>query len=151
LHQFHRNRNCDTLEFLAPSQRSNVPSHASQGGKIMPRKIKPKAKAKPKSKAGKQPAKRSSRKGPRKTAVKRAARSPSPAPSLSREVIEEILVHSSNASEGEWLSDRALSEIAVCGNLEPSRVLEVHRRLCEAAEDSGVTIVRVVELWDPYE
>jgi hypothetical protein len=120
---------------------------------VMPRKTKPKAKkAMRKATAAKRPAKRSGRSAARKTPVARAARPQPPAPPrLSREAVEEVLVHSAKSSEDEWLSDKTLSEIAICANLDPSRVLDVHRRLCEAADDSGVTILRVVELWEPYE
>jgi hypothetical protein len=111
---------------------------------IMARKAKAKAKArKTKRKATR---KRVSPRALRKAAGQKAAR-----PSLSREVLEEVLVHSAKASEGDQLSDKALSEIAVCADLDPARVLAAHRRLCEEAEDAGVTVLRVVELWDPYD
>ncbi len=119
----------------------------------MPRKTNTKArKAKRKTTAAKRPAKRSSRGTSGKAPVKKAARPQSSLPPrLSREVVEEVLVHSARSSEDERLSDAALSEIAVCANLEPSRVLDAHRQLCEAADESDVTVLRVVELWEPYE
>ncbi len=76
---------------------------------------------------------------------------PSAQASLSREVVEEILLHSSRSEEGEQLSDRALAEIALCANLDPARVLDMHRRLCDAAEQNDVTVLRVVEIWEPEE
>ena len=112
----------------------------------MARKAKPKAK-----KTTRKPA--AAKRAPsRKAATKKPAPpQSSPRPSLSREVVEEILVHSAKSSDGEPLSDKALSEIAVCADLEPARVLDVHRQLCDAVEDSEMTVLRVVELWDPYE
>lgn len=60
-------------------------------------------------------------------------------------------MHSAKSSEDDRLSDKTLAEIAACADLDPARVLDAHRRLCEAADDSSVTILNVVELWDPYE
>jgi len=119
----------------------------------MPRKTKPSAtKAKRKATAAKRPAKPSSRRASRKPPAPRAARAQPPAPPrLSRDAVEEVLVLSAKSSEDERLSDKTLADIAVCADLEPARVLDAHRRLCEAAEESDVTILRVVELWDPYE
>ncbi len=119
----------------------------------MPRKTKGRArKAKRKAMPAKRPAKLPIRRASRKAAVKGAARpQPSAPPTLSREAVEEVLVHSARSSEDERLSDKTLSEIAACANLDPSRILDAHRRLCEAADDSEVTVLRVVELWEPYE
>ncbi|MGO8915507.1 MAG: hypothetical protein ACLQJR_06330 [Stellaceae bacterium] len=119
----------------------------------MPHKTNPKARmAKRRTATAKRPAKRSSRGPSRKASIEKAARPHSfLSPRLSREVVEEVLVHSARSSSDERLSDTALSEIAICADLEPSRVLEAHRQLCEAADDSDVTVLRVVELWDPCE
>jgi hypothetical protein len=66
--------------------------------------------------------------------------------------MEEILVHSAKATEGEQLSDKALTQIAVAAQLDPARVLEAHRRLCEAVDEAEhATVLSVVELWEPYD
>ena len=111
----------------------------------MPRKVKRKmARSKPKAKASKRGAKTSARSAARKTSA--------PAPTISREVIEEILVHSAKSAEGEQLSDAALAEIAAAAGLDPARVLDVHERLCEVADaEAATTVLRVVELWEPDE
>lgn len=74
-----------------------------------------------------------------------------PSPSLSREVLEEILLHSAKSPEGQALSENALSGIAVCAGLDPAAVLDAHRRLRESVEEPSVTVLRVVGLWDPYD
>jgi hypothetical protein len=65
--------------------------------------------------------------------------------------MEEILVHSARAAEGEQLSDKALTQIAMAANLDPARVLEAHGRLCEAVDEAEhAAVFSVVELWEPY-
>ena len=89
---------------------------------------------------------------PRKAAPAKGAAGPtSSAPMVSRDVVEEILVHSAKSDEGERLSDKALLQIAVAAGLEPTRVLDVHQRLCEAADAEATTVFQVVELWGPEE
>jgi hypothetical protein len=106
------------------------------------------------SRQGKRQAKRSTARSPRKTSGKaggkRAAPGGSmPAPRLSREVVEELLVRSANAPEGDQLSDKALAEIALCASLDPAKILEAHRRLCAMAEETELGVLRVVEVWEP--
>jgi hypothetical protein len=107
----------------------------------MARKTKPKAR---KTKKAKRSVKRSAKRGSRRA----AARVP---PRLSREVVEEVLIQSAKSSEGEELSDKALTEIARSAGLDPARLLDAHRRLREAADQGDVTVLRVVEIWEPYE
>jgi len=80
-----------------------------------------------------------------------AASQRSATPTISRDVVEEILVHSARSDEGERLSDKALLQIAGAADLDPARFLEVHQRLCEAAEAEATTVLQVVELWGPEE
>ncbi len=113
----------------------------------MPRKTSRKSTgSKQKPRKAKRPAARPPRSGARKGA---AAAKSIPAPRLSREVVEELLVHSANAPEGDQLSDRALSEIALAAALDPAKLLEAHRRLCAMADEADVTVLRVVEVWEP--
>jgi hypothetical protein len=75
----------------------------------------------------------------------------SSAPVISRDIVEEILVHSARAAEGEQLSDKALAQIAIAANLDPARVLEAHGRLCDTVDEAEhATVFSVVELWEPY-
>jgi hypothetical protein len=110
--------------------------------------------AKPKRQASpvKPRSKRSTRSAARRTSVKTAAEMPAySAPIISRDVIEEILVHSAKSPEGEQLSDQALSQIAIAANLDPAKLLEAHGRLCDEADEANFTTVfQVVELWSPF-
>jgi len=115
----------------------------------MPRKStakarKPKTSRKPAS--SRRPAKRKA-----KPAATPRARAEPVVPMLSRDVVEELLVHSARASEDDTLSDKALVEIALSAGLDPEKLLDAHRQLCEAADEPDITVLRVVELWDPYE
>jgi hypothetical protein len=98
--------------------------------------------------------KRSARKAARsaaKTRARAAKAKPPVAPVISRDVMEEILVRSAKAPEGEQLSDKALTQISIAANLDPARVLEAHGRLCEAVDEAEhATVFSVVELWAPY-
>jgi len=103
-------------------------------------------------------AKAKSGKGKRKIGARRTkvARKPvkrrraaAPPARLSRDAVEELLVHSAKAAEGEQLTDSTLAEIARCAGLDPEQLLDAHRRLCAAVEDAGTTVLRVVELWEP--
>lgn len=85
-----------------------------------------------------------------KRSTRRSGRRASPAAAragLSRDVVEELLFHSARSGEGEELSDKALTEIARAAGLDPARVLDAHRRLRETADQDGVTVLRVVEIW----
>jgi hypothetical protein len=108
---------------------------------------KSKRKAKPAILLSKRPARRAARRTSVNTPAGVRAYS---APIISRDVIEEILVHSAKSPEGEQLSDLALSQIAIAANLDPTRVLEVHGRLCDEADEANFrTVFQVVELWSP--
>jgi hypothetical protein len=104
-----------------------------------------KAKAAPK-RSGRKPSRSA-----RKTGAG-ATRAKSPVtPVISRDVIEEILVHSAKAAKGEQLSDKALAQVAVAADLDPARVLEAHGRLCASVDEAEhATVFSVVELWEPY-
>ena len=115
-------------------------------------KLKP-AKSNRKTTAAKpRPKKKAARSAPRKAAIGARAAAPAPStPMMSRDVVEEILVHSAKSDEGERLSDKALLQVAGAAGLDPTRVLAVHQRLCEAAEAEATTVFQVVELWGPEE
>ena len=104
---------------------------------------------------GKAAPKRRARKASRgavKTRARATKAKPAVAQVISRDIMEEILVHSAKATEGEQLSDKALTQIAVAAQLDPARVLEAHRRLCEAVDEAEhATVLSVVELWEPYD
>jgi hypothetical protein len=86
-----------------------------------------------------------------KTRAGAAKAKPPVAPVISRDVMEEILVHSAKAPEGEQLSDKALTQISIAANLDPTRILEAHGRLCQAVDEAEhATVFSVVELWEPY-
>lgn len=107
-----------------------------------------KRKAKPAKARAKRSAARPARKAPVKTPAQGRA---SLAPIISREVIEEILVHSAKLPDGEQLSDQALSQIAIAASLDPAKVLEAHRRMRDEADEADFTTVfRIVELWNPF-
>lgn len=112
----------------------------------MARKTRAKARKSTRKPTARRPAKRKAR-----PAAARAVRTAAAPPSLSREVVEEVLVHSARSSDGEQLSGKALAEIALCAGLDPARFIDAHRQLCEAVEEPQVTVLRVVELWDPDE
>ena len=102
--------------------------------------------------AKRRPKKKAAPSKPRKAAPVRSTAGPaSPAPMISRDVVEEILVHSAKSDEGERLSDKALLQIAAAAGLHPARFLDVHQRLCDAAEAEATTVFQVVELWGPEE
>lgn len=109
---------------------------------------KPKRKPKP----AKPRSERSTRSAARRTSAKTPAEVRAySAPIISRDVIEEILVHSAKSPDGEQLSDQALSQIAIAANLDPTKVLEAHGRLRDEADEANFTTVfRVVELWSPF-
>jgi hypothetical protein len=103
-------------------------------------------KAKRKAAPAKRRAKPSARKGGGNAPAPRA----SAEPVISRDIVEELLVHSARSDEADRLSDKALSQIAAGAGLEAAKLLEAHRLLCDEADASGVTTVfRVVELWEP--
>lgn len=98
--------------------------------------------------APKRRAKKATRNAGKASTVAAKARA---APVIDREIVEEILVHSARAAEGEQLSNKALSQIAIAANLDPSKVLEAHGRLCSAVDEAEhATVFSVVELWEPY-
>ena len=73
------------------------------------------------------------------------------APIISRDVVEEILVHSAKSPDGEQLSDQALSQIAIAASLDPAKLLEAHRRLRDEADEANfATVFQIVELWNPF-
>jgi hypothetical protein len=102
------------------------------------------------------PAKARSKRSTGRAARRQSVRTPAEvsthsAPIISRDVVEEILVHSAKSPDGEQLSDQALSQIAIAANLDPTKVLEVHGRLRDEADEANFTAVfRVVELWNPF-
>lgn len=112
------------------------------------------ATSKGKAAKGKAVPKRRAKKAPRGAGRARAGAAkakPFLAPIISRDIVEEILVHSARAAEGEQLSDKALAQIAIAANLDPARVLEAHERLCEVVDEAEhATVFSVVELWEPY-
>ena len=101
-----------------------------------------------KRKAQKKKSPRSAKRGTRRSTRAKVAAAQ---PRLSRDVVEELLLHSVRSGEGDALSDRALTEVARCAGLDPARLLDAHRRLREAADQGDVTVLRVVEIWEPYE
>jgi hypothetical protein len=106
---------------------------------------KPKRKAKP----AKTRSKRSAGRPARRTPVRKPAEAL--APIISRDVVEEILVHSAKLPDGEQLSDQALSQISIAANLDPTKVLEAHRRLRDEADEANfATVFQIVELWNPF-
>jgi len=118
----------------------------------MPRKSTVKAKKNGRKTSRKPASNRRPVKQKTKPAARRAAAPAQPViPMLSREVVEELLVHSARSGDGETLSDKALVEIALSAGLDPEKLLDAHRQLCEAADEPDITVLRVVELWDPYE
>lgn len=92
--------------------------------------------------------KKAARTPPHKAATATRGASPTPsAPLISRDVVEEILVHSAKSAEGDKLSDKALMQIAGAAALNSAKILYVHERLCEAADAEAMTVFQVVELW----
>lgn len=107
--------------------------------------------AKSKGKAAPQRRIKKARRNAGKTLAGAAKVKLSSAPVISRDIVEEILVHSARAAEGEQLSDKALAQIAIAANLDPARVLEAHGRLCDVVDEAErSTVFSVVELWEPY-
>jgi len=88
---------------------------------------------------------------PKKAARRTAPKAASATPTISRDVIEEVLIHSAKSAEGEQLSDTALTQIAAAAGVDAAKVLDAHERLCEAADAEATTVFRIVELWEPYE
>jgi hypothetical protein len=104
-----------------------------------------------KGKAAPQRRAKKARRNAGKTRAGAAKVKASSAPVISRDIVEEILVHSARAAEGEQLSDKALAQIAIAANLDPARVLEAHGRLCDVVDEAEhSTVFSVVELWEPY-
>ncbi len=114
----------------------------------MARKATAKAKSKGKAKAKAKAAARPRRSAARKGAPARRAR-PESSPRLSREVVQEILMASVQMDDEQQLSDQAIREIALCAGVDPDRLAQAHRLLRAAENETGVTVLRVVELWDP--
>ncbi len=106
---------------------------------------KPKRKAKP----AKPRSSRSAGRAARRTPVRKPAEASIPI--ISRDVVEEILVHSAKSPDGEQLSDQALSQIAIAASLDPTKLLEAHGRLRDEAEEANfATVFQIVELWNPF-
>lgn len=116
----------------------------------MARAIKRKTtKAKRKTKPAKPRSSRSTGRVARRTPVRKPAEAT--APIISREVVEEILLHSAKSPDGEPLSDQALSQIAIAASLDPTKLLEAHRRLRDEADEANfATVFQIVELWNPF-